>query len=72
MSKDSGKVERMPRREPPEFENSDKSLFGAILDDGFFNVALNDSNQYGPHAMIVLLFAVATVTAIVLLIPNLF
>jgi len=43
MSKDSGKIERMPRREPPEFENSDKSLFGAILDDGFFNVALNDS-----------------------------
>ena len=72
MAKDSGKSERMPRREPPEFDYSENSLFGAILDGGFFNVALNDSNQYGPHAMIVLLFAVATVTAIVLLIPTLF
>ena len=35
----------------------------AISEDGFLNVALNDANQYGPHAMVMLLFVVATVTA---------
>ena len=37
------------------------------MEDGFLNVALDDVNQYGPHAMIMLLFAVASVTAIILL-----
>jgi hypothetical protein len=42
------------------------------MEDGFLSVALDDVNQYGPHAMIMLLFAVASFTAILLLIPSLF
>ena len=41
------------------------------MKDGFLNVALDDANQYGPHAMIMLLFAVASVTAIILLAASL-
>ena len=66
-----GSSERIPRRPPPDFQESEDSLLGAIVEDGFFSVALDDSNQYGPHAMIMLLFAVATVTAIILLVPTL-
>ena len=66
-----GPSERIPRRPLPEFQESEDSLLGAIVEDGFFSVALDDSNQYGPHAMIMLLFAVATVTAIFLLVPTL-
>lgn len=59
--------ERIPRRPPPDFEESESGVIGAISEDGFLNVALNDSNQYGPHAMIILLGIVASVTGIVLL-----
>lgn len=64
-------TERIPRRPLPEFQESEDSLLGAIVEDGFLSVALDDSNQYGPHAMIMLLFAVATFTAIFLLVPTL-
>ena len=47
-------------------------MIGAVIEDGFLSVALDDANQYGPHAMIMLLFAVASVTAIILLLPSLF
>ena len=67
-----GPVERIPRRPLPEFNESEESMLAAVLEDGFLSVALDDVNQYGPHAMIMLLFAVATFTAVVLLIPNLF
>ena len=60
-------VERIPRRPPPEFQESESSMIGGVIEDGFLNVALDDVNQYGPHAMIMLLFAVASVTAILLL-----
>ena len=60
-------VERIPRRPPPEFQESEASMIGGVIEDGFLNVALDDVNQYGPHAMIMLLFAVASVTAIILL-----
>tara|TARA_S200000501_G_scaffold120632_1_gene113439 strand:+ start:198 stop:401 length:204 start_codon:yes stop_codon:yes gene_type:complete len=60
-------VERIPRRPPPEFQESESSMIGGVIEDGFLNVALDDVNQYGPHAMIMLLFAVASVTAIILL-----
>ena len=65
-------VERIPRRPPPAFHESDASMIGGVIEDGFLSVALDDANQYGPHAMIMLLFAVASVTAIFLLIPSLF
>ena len=59
--------ERIPRTPLPDFEESESGVIGAISEDGFLNVALNDSNQYGPHAMIILLGIVASITGIVLL-----
>ena len=60
-------MERIPRRPPPDYEESDEGMMGAISEDGFLNVALNDSNQYGPHAMIMLLGIFASITGIILL-----
>tara|TARA_B100001250_G_scaffold300083_1_gene261745 strand:- start:1354 stop:1482 length:129 start_codon:yes stop_codon:yes gene_type:complete len=42
------------------------------MEEGFLRVALDDVNQYGPHAMIMLLLAVASATAAVLLLVSLF
>ncbi len=64
-------AERIPRRPPPEFQESESSMIGGVMEDGFLNVALDDANQYGPHAMIMLLFAVASVTANILLAASL-
>ena len=61
-------TERIPRREAPDFEESEAGMMGAISEDGFINVALNDSNQYGPHAMIMMLGIFASVTGIILLV----
>lgn len=72
MSNEDIPSERIPRRPPPEFNESDASIIGGVIEDGFLRVALDDANQYGPHAMIMLLFAVASVTAILLLITSLF
>ncbi|MEC7708401.1 MAG: hypothetical protein VYA39_01610 [Candidatus Thermoplasmatota archaeon] len=65
-------AEKIPRRELPEFNESEESLVGGLIEDGFLRVALDDANQYGPHAMIILLFAVATFTAMALLLATLF
>jgi len=62
----SESVERIPRRPPPEFNESNEGMISAIANDGFLEVALNDTNQYGPHAMVMLLFAVSAVTALAL------
>ncbi len=61
--------ERIPRRTPPEFDElpEDVGVIEGIMTGGFLNVAINDSNQYGPHAMIALLGVVATVTGVALL-----
>ena len=61
-------TERIPRREAPDFDESEAGMMGAISEDGFINVALNDSNQYGPHAMIMMLGIFASVTGIILLV----
>ena len=63
-------TERIPRRPPPEFNQSDSSIISGVIEEGFLNVALDDANQYGPHAMIMLLFAVASITALLLLVPS--
>lgn len=60
-------TDRIPRREAPDFEESDSGMVSAISEGGFLNVALNDSNQYGPHAMIMLLGVFASITGILLL-----
>jgi len=72
VSKEVIPAERIPRRPPPDFNESEASMIGGVIEDGFLSVALDDANQYGPHAMIMLLFAVASVTAFFLLIPSLF
>ena len=61
MSGDTRKGERIPRRDPPPYEEADG--FGqAVARDGFFKTAINDTNQYGPIGMMILLFIVATIT----------
>ena len=58
---------RIPRRPPPEFEESDEDMMSGISEGGFLDVALNDVNQYGPHAMVMLLGVFASLTGLVLL-----
>ncbi len=67
MSDDDGVFERIKKRPLPEFNDTDSGIIEGILEDGFLNVALNDSNQFGPHAMIILLGVVASVTGLILL-----
>ena len=62
--------ERIPRRPPPDFNHSESSIIHGVMEEGFLNVALDDANQYGPHAMIMLLLGVASVTALFLLVPS--
>lgn len=64
----SGEVrdgERIPRREPPQFEEAG-SFVEAIRRDGILGTALDDKNQYGPVAMMVLLLIVAAITGTVI------
>ena len=60
-------TERIPRCPPPDYEESEEGMMGAISDAGFLSVALNDANQYGPHAMVMLLGIFASLTGLVLL-----
>ena len=60
-------TERIPRRPPPDYEESEEGMMGAISDAGFLSVALNDANQSGPHAMVKLLGIFASLTGLVLL-----
>lgn len=57
--------ERIPRRPLPEFEEAG-SFAEAITRDGFFGTALEDKNQYGPVAMMVLLLIVAAITGTII------
>ena len=61
--------ERIPRRTAPDFNElgEEVSVVKDIFEGGFLNVAINDTNQFGPHAMIALLGVVATITGIGLL-----
>ena len=61
------KGERIPRRPLPEFREVDGGVIKAIREDGLLGTALEDKNQYGPHAMIILLMIVATLTGGLLL-----
>jgi hypothetical protein len=67
MGVDDGVIERIKKRPLPEFHDTDSGIIGGIVEDGLLNVALNDSNQFGPHAMIILLGLAASITGIVLL-----
>lgn len=65
MSGEVREGERIPRREPPPFEEAG-SFAEAITRDGLFGTALDDKNQYGPVAMMVLLLIVAAITGMVI------
>ena len=72
MARSRSKGERISRRPLPEFNQTESSVVGGVIEEGFLRVALDDVNQYGPHAMIMLLLAVASATAAVLLLVSLF
>ena len=61
MSGEVRKGERIPRREPPAFEEAE-TVIEAWTRDGFLGTALDDANQYGPITMMLLLLIVATIT----------
>jgi hypothetical protein len=61
MAGELRKGERIPRRPLPKFEEVG-SFSKAIARDGLIGTALDDTNEYGPNAMIVLLMIVATIT----------
>ncbi len=56
--------ERIPRRPLPRFEEVDGGAKAGVFAHGWkiWRVALDDENQYGPHAMILLLVVTATIT----------
>ena len=58
--------ERIPRRPLPEFEEVDDGLIAGLSSGGLLKAALDDVNQYGPHAMIILLVIMATITGVAL------
>ena len=64
--------ERIPRRPLPDFEEVEGGVVSGILSGGLFKVAMDDVNQYGPHAMIVLLVLLATVVGAGLKLFSLF
>ena len=66
MAGELRKGERIPRRPLPEFEEVG-SLGSGLKRDGLFKTALEDTNEYGPHSMILLLMIVASVTGGILL-----
>lgn len=70
----SGEVrdgERIPRRDPPPFEEA-KGFASAVARDGFFSTAIKDTNQYGPVGMMILLFIIATITGFVIKMLGMF
>ena len=58
--------ERIPRRPLPDFAESG-TLSAGLKRDGIVKTALEDSNEYGPHSMILLLMVVASITGGILL-----
>ena len=67
-------LERIPRRELPYYDEQDEnvSLIGGMTNSGgIFRVAFLDTNQFGPHAMIVMLFGFAAITGGILYVLSL-
>ncbi len=67
MAGELRKGERIPRRPLPEFAEAG-SLSAGIKRDGIIKTALEDTNEYGPHSMILLLMVIASVTGAILLV----
>ena len=67
-------LERIPRRELPYFDEQDDDvglIGGMTSSGGIFRVAFLDTNQFGPHAMIVMLFGFSAITGGILYILSL-
>ena len=62
------KGERIPRKPLPKYEEVDDGMVAGIMAHGIkiWKVALDDENQYGPHAMIALLILMSTFTGAIL------
>ena len=60
--------DRIPRRKLSEYEEVEGGVTAGIFQHGWkiWKVALDDTNQYGPHAMILLLVITATITGVIL------
>ena len=43
MARDDGAVAKIKKRPLPEFNDTDSGIIEGIIEDGFLNVALNDS-----------------------------
>ena len=70
----SENTERIPRRDLPFFDeqSDDVGLIGGMTSSGgIFRVAFLDTNQFGPHAMIVMLFGFAAITGGILFLLSL-
>ncbi len=59
------KGERIPRRPLSDYSEAD-SFSHAIKRDGIRATLFEDSNQYGPLAMLLALLGVATVTGVII------
>ena len=62
-------LDRIPRRELPYFDEQPDDvglISGMTSSGGIFRVAFLDTNQFGPRAMIVMLFGFAAVTWVIL------
>ena len=66
MAGELRKGERIPRRPLPEFAEAG-SLTAGLKRDGIIKTALEDTNEYGPHSMILLLMVIASITGAILL-----
>ena len=66
MAGELRKGERIPRRPLPDFAEAG-TLSAGLKRDGIVKTALEDSNEYGPHSMILLLMVVASITGGILL-----
>jgi len=65
--------ERIPRRPLPYFDEQDDEtswITGVLSSGGPFKVAFLDTNQFGPHAMVLMLVGFASVTGICLFILS--
>lgn len=72
MGEDAAPAERIPRRPLTNFQELETGVIGGIFGSGWqiWRVALDDDNQYGPHAMIVLLLLMSLITGGILWIMD--
>ena len=62
-------LERIPRRDLPYFDEQPDEvglISGMTTSGGIFRVAFLATNQFGPHAMIVMLFGFAAIPRCIL------